>query len=739
MKRHLVHLLLIVSCVNTIFAGVQIQQPTSKHDAAFAVIIDDKTYQKVSAEIRAYQAALEQDQLSTYLLIHSWKNPTEIREQIIRLRKQDGRLEGVVFIGDIPIPMIRDAQHLSSAFKIDQQGSYSWQKTSVPSDRFYEDFDLKFTFLKQDEENPLLFYYSLNAQSAQTIDKEIYSARMLPPVNDSTRYNLIRQYLNKVIDFKQHQQRLSHALFFTGHGYHSESLNAWAGEILGLREQFPQLFSHGRSLKTFYHSTDADLKMRLLNELQTEFLDLVVFHAHGGVDAQYILGNPPTVTIASQIEAVKLFIRNKLRAAKRKNNPIAEVKLDYMERYGVPLNWFDNAFDEAVMRQDSLFASKMDIYAEDVRKIAPQASLIIFDECFNGAFFQSRYIAGEYVFGSGSTVAAIANSVNVIQDIWANEFLGLLGFGLRLGQIHRLNTNLESHIIGDPTTCYQNDFSEYANILLSINEERLAECQDLLCSVHVPLRNLAVHQLAKTHSKNFEEQLIQIYETDPSFIVRTQAFKAIARQRSAAFETLLLKSIHDPYEFIRRKTVTLMGDVGESQFIAPLILSIASDPSRRVVFNARTALSKIEIQSQHVEAISSELSSVISVDMIQEILSNYAYSKAEWAKQELIPNILNDSLSVKKRIAAVRYFRNFRYHAAVDTLLDIVMSSEIGDDIRVALIEALGWFSYSKKREQIITTCAQLAKRKGYSKTVYTEAEKTKQRLLAGANNPLTP
>ncbi|MDW7682359.1 MAG: hypothetical protein SCK70_17475, partial [bacterium] len=114
-------------------------------------------------------------------------------------------------------------------------------------------------------------------------------------------------------------------------------------------------------------------------------------------------------------------------------------------------------------------------------------------------------------------------------------------------------------------------------------------------------------------------------------------------------------------------------------------------------------------------------------------------SKAELAKQELIPNILNDSLSVKKRIAAVRYFRNFRYHAAVDTLLDIVMSSEIGDDIRVALIEALGWFTYSKKREQIIATCSQLAKRKGYSKAAYTEAEKTKQRLLAGANNPLTP
>ena len=36
---------------------------------------------------------------------------------------RESRLEGAVFIGDIPIPMIRKAQHMTSAFKMDEEKS----------------------------------------------------------------------------------------------------------------------------------------------------------------------------------------------------------------------------------------------------------------------------------------------------------------------------------------------------------------------------------------------------------------------------------------------------------------------------------------------------------------------------------------------------------------------------------------------------------------------------------------
>lgn len=69
---------------------------------------------------------------------------------------RESRLEGAVFIGDIPIPMIRKAQHMTSAFKMDEEKSPRLD-SSVPSDRFYDDFDLKFDYLGQDTTSALFF------------------------------------------------------------------------------------------------------------------------------------------------------------------------------------------------------------------------------------------------------------------------------------------------------------------------------------------------------------------------------------------------------------------------------------------------------------------------------------------------------------------------------------------------------------------------------------------------------
>ena len=78
------------------------------------------------------------------LLIDRWGVPDSLRAALKQLYINE-MLEGAVLVGDIPIPMIRDAQHLSSAFKMDQRRA--WQSSSVPSDRYYDDFDLEFRFL----------------------------------------------------------------------------------------------------------------------------------------------------------------------------------------------------------------------------------------------------------------------------------------------------------------------------------------------------------------------------------------------------------------------------------------------------------------------------------------------------------------------------------------------------------------------------------------------------------------
>ncbi|MGE5401241.1 MAG: HEAT repeat domain-containing protein, partial [Ignavibacteriales bacterium] len=142
-----------------LYARLDVKKPTQDHPTSFAIVIDEETYHEAKDAVLAYRDAVENDGLSTYILINDWKNPDEIRSEIIKLYNQQPPLEGIVLVGDIPIPMIRNAEHLTSSFKY-ENNSLSYFNSSVPSDRFYDDFNLQFRYLTQDEENKLCFYYS---------------------------------------------------------------------------------------------------------------------------------------------------------------------------------------------------------------------------------------------------------------------------------------------------------------------------------------------------------------------------------------------------------------------------------------------------------------------------------------------------------------------------------------------------------------------------------------------------
>lgn len=128
-------------------------------DTSFAVITDKGTFQACEAELKAYQEILGMEGLPTFIVYNEWNKPEDVKKVIVKLYKKD-KLEGVVFVGDIPIPMLRKAQHMTSAFKMDEKNN-DWRDSSVPSDRFYDDFDLQFDFLKQDSVENNFFYYNL--------------------------------------------------------------------------------------------------------------------------------------------------------------------------------------------------------------------------------------------------------------------------------------------------------------------------------------------------------------------------------------------------------------------------------------------------------------------------------------------------------------------------------------------------------------------------------------------------
>jgi len=153
-----------------------------------AVVVDNVTYDKAKSSVDNYCRALEEEGKNVALFAQAWENPESVREALSSVSD----LEGAVFIGDIPIAMVQDAQHLTSAFKIDQTRFKSQQRISVATDRYYDDPDLVFDFLKQDEENPLLFYYSLSRKITPIHKKKyFYSGRIISPVHDDSKYEMI--------------------------------------------------------------------------------------------------------------------------------------------------------------------------------------------------------------------------------------------------------------------------------------------------------------------------------------------------------------------------------------------------------------------------------------------------------------------------------------------------------------------------------------------------------------------
>ena len=363
----------------------------------FAVIIDQKSLNEAKNEIEAYAKAIKDvNKMKVYTIVDRWGVPDSIRA-CLRSMYYQGKIQGAVFIGDIPIPMIRDAQHLTSAFKMDQR--LPKEKSSVPSDRFYDDFGLQFRFLEKDSTSTL-YYYSLKSRSEQYVHSNLFTGRIRPTdVGGTSRYDKLRKYLRKVVEEKNAHNRLDRIFFLTGSGSIDESRVAVMDEKIQYYEHFPWLKNCTReAVKYVDYAQEKYIKFTLMDELQREDLDLSVLHHHGDFDTQYL------------------------------NKEHKDVPKDYDEK----------------MR---------DLHLSDFAeyKYNPSSRVVIFDACFNGAFQNEDCIANEYIFSNGKTIACMGGSVNVIQDKWYDRMLGLLAFGHTIGEVNNYQELLESHIIGDPT------------------------------------------------------------------------------------------------------------------------------------------------------------------------------------------------------------------------------------------------------------------------------------------------
>ncbi|MEG2849237.1 MAG: HEAT repeat domain-containing protein, partial [Bacteroidales bacterium] len=129
--------------------------------STFAVVVDGVTYSKIKTDVDAYVTSVQTLDRKGVLVIDKWNSPDSLRAVLNKMYKNNN-LEGAVFIGDIPVPMIRDAHHLTTAFKMNPKRD--WKDSSVPSDRFYDDFDLIMV-----NKSPFMVVHPTKSHSENTI------------------------------------------------------------------------------------------------------------------------------------------------------------------------------------------------------------------------------------------------------------------------------------------------------------------------------------------------------------------------------------------------------------------------------------------------------------------------------------------------------------------------------------------------------------------------------------------
>ena len=690
----------------------------------FAVIIDKHTYESCHKEVDNYTKMLESEGFKTNLYIISLETPQQIREILLKEYKAAG-LEGAVFIGQIPIAMVRDAQYMTSAFKMDQK-RFSMRESSVPSDRFYDDFDLKFDYKGRDSSDNKFYYFTLRHDSPQKIGCDIYTGRIKPTKKGSEGYEQIKKYLTKVVNERSKINTLDVITTYTGEGSFSNSLTAWKEEGVLLREQFPESFGQKQKVKLLFYRMYPYMKEVVTDELRRDDMDLMIFHEHGMPERQYLSEHPVSIGADEYYEAAKRLIREKQNKAKDESEKSAMIK-NYMTAYNIDSSWFKGVNDLEIIKQDSINEANTGIILKDIKTINPNARVVIFDACYNGDFREDSYIGGEYIFASGKTIATFGNSVNVLQDKSSSDLIGMLGMGFRVGEWAKMTNILESHITGDPTFYFTSNKPTSIN-LNSTDINYWLKLYDK--DARPDAKGVALWKLFDLKYSKMPQFLADVYATSPYNSVRLQVYHLLQFYNTPLLAQMLKKATDDPYEFIRRKSLFTMGRVGSEEFIPYIVKAFIYDNlDERVLFNSVMSFDLLESEKLKVE--------------FEKQLSKFGYEKGRESLRAKFDKTLASRMSIakmgddvidkskwlKSRLMAVSMLRNNPYHYKVEGYLKVLSDNDEDLELRVKLAEALGWFTLSCKRDSIVSRCSELANSQSVAPELKSELLKTVERI----------
>lgn len=711
---------------------------TTAATRGFAIFVDSISHSRVTSELEAYARSVDRQGLaSEIVVVTSDVTPDSLRSMIRSMAtRKNTPIEGMVFVGDIPIPMLLDAQHFTSAFKV-AQNLKRLERSACPSDRFYDDLSLKFDFVSRDGKKPLLYYYSLRADSPQHCAPTLYSGRIKSmDFYGKDRYENLRDYLKKVVRVKERAEGLERMFLFAGSGYNSESPISRQDEKMSFMEQFPWMRRQASSLTYLDHKHTTFAKYTLMSYMQQPDLSLALLHHHGSPVKEYINRYPDTRSTRDQLEGAKSFFRSKIRNAVEAGTPLDSACASYAREYDVPLHWFDTVMDSASIAADSIYNERLDLHMHDFDHYTPNARVVMLDACFNGSFNNDIYVAGAYVFGAGDCVAVIANSVNSLQDKWCDKSIGLLGLGMRVGNMVRFNPYLESHILGDPTFAFTPADSRLGFDVNKVLADAPASFwKKQLKSAYPAVQAMAIDRLVDVKGIT-PQQLLDIFRSSEFAVTRLAALMSLSESpRAPQFVEALRLGLNDSYELIRRFSAIFAGKNGSPELIPDVIAAYANTlKGERVNFQLQNAMQLFDYESliKELESQRPYRHWYDEDEMMNQARNGIADRFSSKRYDADIARLTSEKPDMREVKSFVRQLRNNPLHPSVNELLAYVDNCS-DDELRVTLVEALGWFNYSYRAPEIAKRLTEIAADSTRSQKLRDEAAKSAARFNLSA------
>ena len=568
------------------------------------------------------------------------------------------------------------------------------------------------------------FYYKLREDSPQQLRPTFYSGRIkYPEARGGDKYEAIAKYLAKAVREKKRANLLDCFVSFTGSGYNSECLLAWMDERLALTENFPLAWKNSRTAKFLNFRMEDYMKYRLFDELQRDEMDVMLFHEHGAPDRQYICDGPAPAGLQGYMNYIKSSIYSFVkREIERKKGTPEEIMAYFTKEYALGSDFFKDFSMEKIAEQNSLERLKTGIVLEDLKELKTNPRFVMFDACYNGSFHEDGYIAGYYIFNDGNTVVTQGNSRNVLQDRWTIEMIGLLSQGVRVGQWNRQIATLEGHIIGDPTFHFTPFAPNTLGMDMVTHKNDREVWEKYLDSPYADVQSLALRMLVENDTdKTMSPRLLTVFQSSSFNSVRMEALKLLSRYANEDFVEAIRLGLYDAYELIRRNAAIYAGKCGDPRLAEAVVDVLLNQPeSQRVNYILQGALMLLpEKQGAGVYLAKEENTSQLMQQLNKDVADNV---------QTLA--MLQDARSPqKKQISVIRYVRNYPRHANIDAYLSIIENASQAEEVRVNMAEALGWFNYSYRKNEIRQALENMLKRDQMPGKVKLEVEQTINRL----------